>query len=1417
MLGALRVLTILLIACASRPSPTTPSSSDKLPERGIDAELIVQRAHADIIEAIAISPDGKLVASASRDRRVILWELGTGRAIVTLEGHKGNATAVAFSADGRLLASAGGFEDGTIKLWDPATGKLVRELHGPKGGASAVAFAGNLVISGHDDGSIRIWNRDGAEQTTLTGHRRGIEALAVSPDGKLLASGSQYAENDIRLWELPGGTPRGVMRADRETITSLAFSRDGRRLASGTGGFDALKVAVRVWDVASASELGKLSGHTGAVTRVEFAPDGKHLRSASRDGTLRVWNLDAYTETRSFEMPGVGTAAFSGDDRYLVTSVGNRLRLWGASTGEAIADFQGQPATWVHALAASPDGNVLLAGGGAFLSRDDFPTHVWSTTTGRLTGTLPAITGGAEELALSHDGRLVLALGADDKARLFELASGKLLQTIPSERGMGRVAEFTRDGRAFVLRLPRGSAYGDTLALVGLDGKPITTFDGRDKRIGSAALDPTGTRIAIGYGHVANDTHEIAIVDVATRRELALLVDHQAGISTLAWSPDGRTLASGSFDKTVRLWTLADYSPRVIGELGDVARGVAFSRDGTRLAAVGDDAKVRVWTLADPNAPPRELEGHRAGATTVTFLGGGTRFATGSRDGTIKVWDAAAAQPALASLAAVGEVDYIAYLPSNHYTATRGALAQVSFRTGGRTYPFEQFDLWLNRPDLVMTKLGAPQPAIDLAAAQYRARLQRVGFKPELFDGDIALPSLVVSDAPLATTDPKITIEVTATDAATPLDRMRVDVNDVPAFGMRGIPLDKKSTSLSRKIEIPLGRGTNKIQISVINIKGRESLQSTLYVTHNTPAQPANAYVVAIGVSKLRAGNGIYDLEYAAKDARDVGDAYQTKLARYGKVHTLVLTDQEVVREALPKIRAHLARASIDDLAVLFVAGHGLVADRQYYFATHDLDPEQPAKRGIPFEALQGTLDGIASRHKLLLMDTCFSGEGTTASQGISHPSVKRKDFSARGLVRTAAVARSPQELPSEGGAVLDLTQTLFADLRRDTGAAVISSSTGEEFSFESAEWRNGVFTYALMRAMRDGLADRNNDGFVSVRELETYVLREVRVLTLGEQNPTVRRDNLAVDFSVFAPRGIASLAVHQRMLGRGHREWVNGVAISDDGKLAVSASGDRTTKIWDLATGNELRSVAHGQDRLTSIDIAGTLVATGDIAATIVLWDLPTGVERQRLQGPPGVVSSVALSADGTLLASGHENKTIRLWDTRTGQQLHELTGHTHAVLAVALSSDGKRVVSGSADNTARIWDVATGSTTATLTGHSHTVHAVAFSFDGKLVATGDLDGTVKVWTAAGNPGNSFLAPKEMVYAVAFSPDGRMLLTGDSSNAMKLWDVASGRTLRKIDGHTNTIRSATFARDGKHILSGSQDMTVRWWVIEGG
>ena len=378
----------------------------------------------------------------------------------------------------------------------------------------------------------------------------------------------------------------------------------------------------------------------------------------------------------------------------------------------------------------------------------------------------------------------------------------------------------------------------------------------------------------------------------------------------------------------------------------------------------------------------------------------------------------------------------------------------------------------------------------------------------------------ITTSLPVTTKSDTLEFNVKATDEKFALDRLNVYVNNVPIYGTNGIDLKAAhARDAEQSIGLQLARGRNRIEVSALNEKGAESLRETIEVACDAPAVKPDLYVVAIGVSSYT--DASYNLTYAAKDANDLASMWERNEGnRFEHVYVRRILDKDATRENIIAAKELLMKSKVDDEVVLSVAGHGLLDDQlDYYFGTTDIDFNHPALRGLTYDALENLLDGIPARRKLFLMDTCHAGEVDKEDVKIVNATAATNPVvttnTSEGIVKARAFPRGVRVKKIGLDNSYELLQALFADLRRGSGALVISAASGAEYALESDEWHNGVFTYTILNGIRSGKADGNRDGGISVAELRGYVASEVSKLTEGQQTPVARHGNFEFDFDL--------------------------------------------------------------------------------------------------------------------------------------------------------------------------------------------------------------------------------------------------------------------------------------------------------------
>ncbi|KAF2162675.1 hypothetical protein M409DRAFT_37371 [Zasmidium cellare ATCC 36951] len=335
------------------------------------------------------------------------------------------------------------------------------------------------------------------------------------------------------------------------------------------------------------------------------------------------------------------------------------------------------------------------------------------------------------------------------------------------------------------------------------------------------------------------------------------------------------------------------------------------------------------------------------------------------------------------------------------------------------------------------------------------------------------------------------------------------------------------------------------------------------------------------------------------------------------------------------------------------------------------------------------------------------------------------------------------------------------------------------------------------------------NRHIIDLAPLQTYC----SALVFAPKQSVVRRQ-----FQQYIPRWLSLLprvpsvwSLETQRL-EGHSEGVTAIAFSSNLNTIVSASNDKTVRLWDTLTGEETQKLEGHKSYVNTVAVSanGQIVASGSHDKTVRLWDTLTGKETQRLAGHDSWVTAVALSPDNQIIASGSYDGTVRLWNTRTGEQTQRL-GHDDCVTAVAFCPEGKVVASGSFDKTVRLWNTLTGLERQKFEGHNGDINAVAFSPCGQLVASGSDDETIRLWNTLTGKMQNLEGHESKVKTVVFSPDGTMIASGSNDKTVRLWNIVTGET-QTLEGHDSTVTAVTFSSGGHMVVSGSHDKTIRLW-----
>ncbi|MGK7898032.1 MAG: tetratricopeptide repeat protein, partial [Xenococcus sp. (in: cyanobacteria)] len=593
--------------------------------------------HQDLVWDVNFSPDGQIIASASYDNTVKIWNL-KGELLKTIIGHTDTVKSVSFSPDGKIIASAS--SDDTIKLWN-LKGELLKTFTGHTDIVNSVNFSpnGKIIASASDDDTVKLWNLEGELLQTFTDHTGGVNSISFSPDGKVIASASR--DQTIKIWNLEGELFHSLA-GHTNMVNDISFSSDGKVIASASS-----DNTTKLWNL-KGELLQTFTGHTGGVNSISFSPGGKVIASASSDNTIKLWNLKGELLQTFTGHTGIVNSIRFSPDGHIITSASNdnTIKFWSVTkkiltfiegdTGDNITTFlnylQKYPRQG-NKFSFNSNGKII-----ASVSEDIIKIH---NIEGQLLQTLLGHTSKVNSVDFSPNGEIIASTSNDSSIKIWSL-EGELLQIIEEynfDISVKELSELASDQSGISLWKFENFIKNKTLSFSD-DGQIIAFVSNKN----------------------------IHIWDLERERLMNTLVGHKDIVRSINFSPNGRNIISSSYDNTVKLWDLkgnllknftgydANFSPdgKIIalanydntiqfwdlnGELITTIEGdrFLFSPDGKTIASSSEDKTIKIWNLGGELLAT--LRGHKDYILSVNFSFDGKTIASSSEDKTIKIWN----------------------------------------------------------------------------------------------------------------------------------------------------------------------------------------------------------------------------------------------------------------------------------------------------------------------------------------------------------------------------------------------------------------------------------------------------------------------------------------------------------------------------------------------------------------------------------------------------------------------------------------------------------------------------------------------------------------------------------------------------------------------------------------------------------
>lgn len=1060
----------------------------------IQPEVVMTTGHTDQIGCMTVSSDGRFLASAGVNKVLKIWEVSTTMEFRTISGTNGRIDQMCFAPDNIHLAAT--TSDGELLVWNVITGERVhtsRASYSSKG----IAFidGGKKIVHVDENSNLAVTNLLTNELKSMT----DVYSMSFVCDVQKNMAYSLDHLGNILYVNLESLTLVKTVKLFNEfnfPFSRGAISNDGAIVAFG---FNDDKL--RFFDVAQEKFIYTSPKYDAKLIDLEFDKKADHLYLATHTGVVQIIDYKEQKVVTEFTEQYLASQCITSHPDGDILFFGNFdvIRMYNKKTQKIFKELDGKVSGIVN-MAYSQDGNYVA------IATDRLKIQIWDLKLNKVVSEVQ----GFFPCEFTTDGNYLIAMNYTLTLGIWDIHSGVLSKELATDSELIQSLAVSKDGKYVA-----GAGFMNVIKIWDLEtGKREADLKGHTGGILTLDFHPVNSWIASGgYDQTTR------VWDFKTKKEIKQFTDQTIVINSVKFSPDGTALATSSWDQTINLRSTTTWETLTVlkGHVNMIT-SIDYNKDGTVLCSGAGNNSVSpadnsliFWNTATGEILC-QMKDHHSAISKVIFDKEADRVFSASDDGTMKITDYKNCATVVTYLA-IGGTEFMIYTPDNYYMASRNALKGIAFRIDGKLVSFEQFDIYLNRPDIVAARIGkSPENLIRAYNYLYKKRLRKLQMDEGSLNMDYQIPNILnETETPLVTSESMLKLWVKVWDDTYTIQQINVFVNNVPVYGELGYRPPEAVKSLRKELEIPLITGVNKIQISCINSNGAESIYETVELVRESDNSKHDLYITSIGVSNYK--DTRFNLTYPTKDAKDVVAKLSESAVLYDQIYTKFLLDDQVTKAGFEELIPFFANCTHEDVAIIFIAGHGILnVDFDYFFATYDIDFDQPETNGIPYDVIHALLDKIKSYRKLLIMDTCHSGE--LDKEEIERGPEPEMEIGGVEFRAAGVGVRTKEGFGFENS--LELVEDIFSDTQKGSGATVISSAGGAEYAMESDQWKNGLFTYAFLSGLTNMAADANQDGSITVTEIRTYVNNSVRQLSNGKQIPSSREENISLDYIIF-------------------------------------------------------------------------------------------------------------------------------------------------------------------------------------------------------------------------------------------------------------------------------------------------------------
>lgn len=1073
---------------------------------------------------IAQSPNSKYFATGGSDRLIKIWDKVSGKEITTLTYHSGQITSLNYSPNGKYLVSAA--TDNTVTVWNtynytPVAGfttdapsyaakfspnnkllyvtedsilniirpftdtfSLVKKIVLHRNTINDFEFQDkdpNIIYSCSDDGTIYKWNlKDSIILRNWTGLDK-VKDITISPNGRYMTAVS--IDSSLNFYDLTNTklsfSIAIYLEANEYTNSYPAryavqsFSPNNQLLI-----YPITKDSLEVLNLVDFYARNyKVWSQKQSIRQTHFSPDGKDILITNDALNIKLLNSRNYDFNNNYRLDG-SFIKFYSNEIYQVQYFENDKVLLFLQKGPGLGwlnlsdgSMKRKPFKEIDFTLETK--RIILPGDSLFVFKLDQYQNALAVY----------------QIIGDVNIRNTIILPNSEPIKAFEATEKNKSCFISGKNGTLISWDIQNDKQLFSTIIPTDTSreamkmhydqHYKRLFVIANKNQIFVVHPNTGKITDTLFVENPNQIIASPYYiFVTTDNSKLIQYPADTlTTKYSRKVNNDGAAGHMLLTPDYKTLIlQNSYTSLMGINTITDSILYLIPDHNFTSWSIALSQDGKEVASAGADGTIHLYEA---------LTGKRKATVHVPY-----------------------------------EKDPFIVDSENHYFANKTTLESINVSHNDNVYNYDQFDVQLNRPDIIFKKLGRSDTSlIKLYQNAYKKRIKKMGIAEKNTALDIHLPTIKLQDKfniTSYTSAKDYTLNIVCNDAKYLLQSLHVSVNNSPVLGVQGRDLSQLKTKSSiQQVTVPLARGVNTIKVFCVNNQGVNSLKETFTINSSDTTQPKGiVYFVGIGVAKYK--DSTMNLTYSVKDIRDLANDFAT---RQTDVVIDTLINEKVTKENILKIKARLQKTTPNDRVVIAVTGHGLLSDSlDFYYATYDVNFNKPEGRGLPYDQLEGLLDDVPAQEKIMFIDACHSGaldkdELLAAKKTNSlFESDLKVDQNVKTIASRGSVALKNKKIKAPTNNSFELMQTQFSDLSKSNGAVVISAAGGMEFAYESPKWNNGVFTYSVREGIFDKYADKyydgDNDGQVTAKELAAYVNARVSDLTGGKQKPTARRES---------------------------------------------------------------------------------------------------------------------------------------------------------------------------------------------------------------------------------------------------------------------------------------------------------------------